>query len=136
MLRYVTLGADDLEAAGRFYDAVLAPLGVVRLVQHGSEIGYGAPPAPGEKPSAKLGILSPFDGGPASFGNGVDVAFDAPSREAVDAFHAAALAAGGRDEGGPGLRPQYSPTFYTAYVRDPPGNKLNAVFDGPAPRTA
>lgn len=131
MLRYVTLGADDLEAAVLFYDAALAPLGYVQLVRHATEIGYGLPPPAGGKPVARLWILKPFDGGEASFGNGVDVAFDAPSRVAVDAFHAAALAAGGRDEGGPGLRPHYSPTFYTAYVRDPTGNKLNAVFDGP-----
>jgi catechol 2,3-dioxygenase-like lactoylglutathione lyase family enzyme len=132
MIRYVTLGADDLDAAARFYDAALAPLGLVRLVTRDNEIGYGRRAADGEPGTSRLWILRPFDGGRASFGNGVDVAFDAPSRAAVDAFHAGALLAGGTDEGAPGLRPNYSPTFYTAYVRDPVGNKLNAVFDGPA----
>jgi catechol 2,3-dioxygenase-like lactoylglutathione lyase family enzyme len=131
MLRYVTLGADDLEAAGRFYDAVLAPLGYVRLSTRDGELGYGPPPVGDAKPRSQLFIMTPFNGGHASYGNGVDVAFHAPSREAVDAFHAAALANGGSDEGGPGLRPQYLPTFYTAYVRDPTGNKLNAVIVDP-----
>ncbi|MFM7444877.1 MAG: VOC family protein, partial [Tabrizicola sp.] len=69
----------------------------------------------------------PFDGNPASVGNGTMVSFLAQTRAQVDAFHAAALAHGGTDEGAPGLRPQYGPHFYAAYVRDPDGNKLNAV---------
>lgn len=79
----------------------------------------------------RLWILLPFDGQGESFGNGVDIAFMAPSREAVDAFYAAAIAHGAKDEGGPGLRRHYTPTFYTAYVRDPTGNKINAVFNQP-----
>lgn len=129
MLRYVTLGADDLGAAARFYDAALAPLGYVRQVTTEVELGYGPPLPDGGKPKPRLWILKPYDGRPATFGNGVDVAFEASSSAAVDAFHAAALAAGGTDEGPPGIRPHYSPTFYTAYVRDPVGNKLNAVFN-------
>ena len=132
MIRYVTLGANDLQQAGRFYDAVLAPIGYVRLSTKDGEIGYGARPVGDAKPRSRLFIMTPFDGGRASHGNGVDVAFDAPSQEAVDAFHGAALAHGGSDEGGPGLRPHYSPTFYSAYVRDPTGNKLNAVFIAPS----
>lgn len=126
MLRYVTLGSSDLGRSARFYDAVLAPLGYSRLVTSARELGYGTPGAP-----AELWVLTPFNGEPATHGNGTDVAFDAPSHAAIDAFHAAALAHGGSDEGGPGLRPHYTPTFYTAYVRDPDGNKLNAVFDAP-----
>ena len=76
--------------------------------------------------------MTPFDGGRASHGNGVDVAFDAPSQEAVDAFHAAALAHGGSDEGGPGLRPQYSPTFYSAYVRDATRQQAERGFIAPS----
>jgi catechol 2,3-dioxygenase-like lactoylglutathione lyase family enzyme len=129
MLRYVTLGADDLALAARFYDAAMAPLGYVRLVTTDAEIGYGAPPPAGAAGNPQLWILKPFDGGKATSGNGVDVALDAPSREAVDAFHEAALAAGGTDEGRPGLRLNYSPTFYTAYVRDTSGNKINAVYN-------
>ena len=72
-------------------------------------------------------MLPPFDGRPAERGNGWHCAFLAPSRAAVDAFHTAALGAGGSDEGAPGLRPQYTENYYGAYVRDPDGNKLQAV---------
>jgi len=130
MLAYITIGTNDLERAGRFYDAALAPLGFGRLKTSDREIGYGvAAPAAGTKPSS-LWVLKPFNGLPATWGNGIDVALLAPSRAAIDAFHAAALAHGGFDEGAPGLRPQYHATFYTAYVRDPDGNKINAVFEG------
>ncbi|MFN3970826.1 MAG: hypothetical protein ACK4L4_05550 [Gemmobacter sp.] len=74
-----------------------------------------------------LWVTRPFDGGPARAGNGAMVAFAAPGRAAVEAFHAAALAQGGADEGAPGLRPQYGAGFYAAYVRDPDGNKVAAV---------
>jgi catechol 2,3-dioxygenase-like lactoylglutathione lyase family enzyme len=131
MIHYITLGSSDLGRSGRFYDAVLAPLGYVRLVSTDEELGYGVAPQPGHKRKCWLWVLKPFNGQPASAGNGVDLAFVAPSRVAIDAFHAAALAHGGSDEGAPGLRLHYSPTFYTAYVRDPDGNKLNAVYDLP-----
>jgi catechol 2,3-dioxygenase-like lactoylglutathione lyase family enzyme len=71
--------------------------------------------------------MSPYNGETATVGNGVHVAFKADNRAAVDAFHAAALAAGGTDEGAPGLRPHYHEHYYGAYVRDPDGNKLQAV---------
>jgi hypothetical protein len=129
MIRYVTLGADDLVRAGFFYDAALEPLGYIRQITTEVELGYGPPVRAGIRPKPLLWVLKPYDGRPATFGNGVDVAFEASSSAAVDAFHAAALAAGGTDEGGPGIRAHYSPTFYTAYVRDPVGNKLNAVYN-------
>lgn len=129
MISYVTLGSSDLERSARFYDAVLAPLGYSRLATSETELGYGTPPREGQRRKCWLWVVKPFNGQAASAGNGVDLAFAAPSRAAIDAFHAAALAQGGSDEGGPGLRPHYSPTFYTAYVRDPDGNKINAVFD-------
>jgi catechol 2,3-dioxygenase-like lactoylglutathione lyase family enzyme len=72
-------------------------------------------------------IYTPADGRPATWGNGTHVAFIADSRDQVDAFHAAALEQGGMDEGKPGLRPHYGPNYYAAYVRDPDGNKLQAV---------
>jgi catechol 2,3-dioxygenase-like lactoylglutathione lyase family enzyme len=131
MFKYVTLGSNDLSASGRFYDAALAPLGIARLVTTEHELGYGLPPAAGEKRKCWLYVLKPFNGKAATSGNGVDIAFAAPSRAAVDAFHAAAMAQGGQDEGPPGLRTHYTPLFYTAYVRDPFGNKINAVFDQP-----
>jgi catechol 2,3-dioxygenase-like lactoylglutathione lyase family enzyme len=129
MLAYITIGTNDLERAGRFYDAALAPLGFGRLKTSAHEIGYGSPQGDAAVSPPSLWILIPFNGLPATWGIGVDVALRATSRAAVDRFHAAALAHGGLDEGAPGLRPQYHATFYTAYVRDPDGNKLNAVFE-------
>ncbi len=81
----------------------------------------------GEATGPKLFVLPPFDGAGQHPGNGWHAAFLAADRATVDAFHAAAMAAGGSDEGAPGLRPHYHPNYYGAYVRDPDGNKLQAV---------
>lgn len=126
MLLYVTVGTNDLERAGRFYDAVLPLLGYRRQKQAEGEIGYGAD----DDVRCRLWVVEPFNRQPATFGNGATVALDAPSRAAVDAFHAAALANGGTDEGAPGLRP-FHPDFYAAFVRDLDGNKLSAVCERP-----
>lgn len=126
MLLYLTLGTNDLAAATRFYDAALAPLGLIRRATEADEIGYGA----AEDSRCRLWITRPFDGRPASIGNGSMPAFAAASPLEVRAFHAAAIAHGGTDEGKPGLRP-YGPAFFAAYVRDPDGNKLSAVHEGP-----
>lgn len=122
---YLTLGTADVARAARFYDATLAPLGMVRRATEPTEVGYGHP----DDRRARLWITLPFDEKPASVGNGTMPAFAAPSQEAVKAFHAAALAHGGTDEGAPGLRP-HGPSFFAAYVRDPDGNKLSAVHGG------
>jgi catechol 2,3-dioxygenase-like lactoylglutathione lyase family enzyme len=122
---YLTLGTNDLARAARFYDAALAPLGFVRRATERTELGYGLP----EDRRTRIWITQPFDGNPATVGNGSMPAFVAPDQDAVRAFHRAALAAGGTDEGPPGLRP-YGPQFFAAYVRDPDGNKLSAVHEG------
>ena len=126
MFLYITLGTNDLATARRFYDAVMPTLGLDRRAEDDSEIGYGAP-APER---IRLWVTKPFDGRPATVGNGSMPAFVAASRSAVDAFHAAGLAAGGTDEGAPGLRP-HGPHFYACYLRDPDGNKLSAVCETP-----
>lgn len=125
MFSYVSIGTRDLDRAKAFYDATLAPLGHARV----TEADPGARSATWglDDPGPHLWVTEPFDGQPASPGNGTMVSFLAESRAQVDAFHAAALAHGGLDEGAPGCRPQYGPNFYAAYVRDPDGNKLNAV---------
>ena len=124
-LLYLTLGINDLDRAARFYDAALAPLGLVRRATEPTEVGYGF----AADRRTRIWITHPFDGKPATVGNGSMIALDAPSRAAVDEFHRAGLAAGGTDEGAPGLRP-YGPTFYAAYLRDPDGNKISAVHGG------
>jgi catechol 2,3-dioxygenase-like lactoylglutathione lyase family enzyme len=133
MFSYVSLGTNDLARAMRFFDAVLDPLGHLRIEDYDREdrsAAWGQ-----DDPGPHLWVTQPFDGQPATVGNGTMVSFLAPSRAAVDAFHAAALACGGKDACAPGLRPQYGPHFYAAYVRDPDGNKLNAVCYQPATDT-
>ena len=125
MFLYITLGTNDLERATRFYDPVMATLGLVRARTLDDEIGYAAP----DDSRCRLWVTRPFDGRPATVGNGSMPALVAASRAAVDAFHRAALANGGTDEGAPGLRP-FGPSFYACYVRDPDGNKLSAVCEG------
>ncbi len=126
MLLYTTVGTNDLDRAGRFYDAVLSALSYVRQKEAPGEIGYAAD---GDV-RCRFWVVEPFNREPATFGNGVTIALVAPSRAAVDAFHAAALAAGGTDEGAPGLRPFHA-SFYAAFVRDHDGNKLAAVCEKP-----
>ncbi len=123
MYSHITLGSNDLSKAKEFYDAALAPLGLSAVMEFDGAVAYG----PSAEPGPRLFICTPFDGGAANFGNGTHVALDAPTRAAVDAFHAAAMAQGGSDEGAPGLRPQYTSNYYGAYVRDLDGNKLQAV---------
>jgi catechol 2,3-dioxygenase-like lactoylglutathione lyase family enzyme len=121
MFSHVTLGTNDLAKAEPFYDAIMAVLGHPLLMKQGGVLAYGS--WTGEK----IFIVPPYDGRPASHGNGEHVAFITQDRAIVDAFHAAALANGGSDEGAPGLRPHYHANYYGAYVRDPDGNKLQAV---------
>jgi catechol 2,3-dioxygenase-like lactoylglutathione lyase family enzyme len=125
MFSYVSLGTADLARAIAFYDAVLACLGHARI--DGYDPGATSAAWGLDDPGPHLWVTLPFDGQPASIGNGTMVSFLARTRAAVDAFHAAALAHGGSDEGSPGPRPEYGPQFYAGYVRDPDGNKLNAV---------
>jgi catechol 2,3-dioxygenase-like lactoylglutathione lyase family enzyme len=134
MITYICLGTHDLQRAVRFYDPVMAALGHARCRTPGEEdfgdlMGWGSYNDHGAHEVA-LWLGKPFDGGPPSSGNGTMVAFRATSWTQVDAFHEAAVTSGGSSEGAPGLRPQYNPDFYAAYVRDPDGNKLAAVCRG------
>jgi catechol 2,3-dioxygenase-like lactoylglutathione lyase family enzyme len=126
MFSHVTLGTGDLARARAFYDPVMAALGLTAPFALPGTLVYGDLAGP------KLFIVSPFDGGQATSGNGTHVALLAKSRADVDAFHAAALAHGGSDEGAPGPRPHYHPNYYGAYVRDPDGNKVCIVCHKPA----
>jgi len=121
MFSHVTLGTNDWTRAKPFWAAVTEALGIPVLFEYDGGIAYGEATGP------KVFIGPPFDGQPATHGNGTHVAFIAGDRATVDAFYAAALANGGADEGPPGPRPHYHPNYYGAYVRDPDGNKLQAV---------
>ena len=121
---HVALGTNDLAKARAFYDAVLAPLGYKRLKDFGDGGScWGAS-------TEEFMVLKPANGEPATFANGGTVSFVAPSRAAVAAFHRAALAAGGKDEGAVGPR-GFWPNAYAGYVRDPDGNKLAAYCREP-----
>lgn len=127
MIAYVTVGADDIPRAKRFYAAVLPALGYA-LKEGPQGLSFALPIPPGQ--SAVLPdfyVKAPFDGGPASAGNGAMVAFEARDQQQVRDLHAAGLAAGGSDAGQPGFRAPYGPHFYVGYLRDPQGNKI-AVF--------
>lgn len=126
MFSHVTVGSNDLERSGRFYDAVLVPLGLRRRMVEPD----GGPEAlcwVGRVAYPRFYVYSPFDGQSATPGNGAMIAFIAPAREAVDAAYAAGIAAGGKDEGQPGIRASYAPDYYGAYLRDPDGNKVHLV---------
>ncbi len=121
MFSHVTLGTNDWARAKPFWLAVMEVLGHPVMFEREGGIAFGLPAGP------KTFVGSTFDGQPAQPGNGIHIAYLADTREQVDAFHAAALARGGTDEGSPGLRPHYHPHYYGAYVRDPDGNKVQAV---------
>ena len=127
MIAYVTVGADDISRAKSFYSAFLLTLGY-GLKEGPEGLSYALPIQPGQSPILPDFYVKPtFDGHPASAGNGAMVAFEARSQSQVRDLHAAALAAGGFDEGQPGFRASYGPHFYVGYLRDPQGNKI-AVF--------
>lgn len=130
MIAYVTVGANDMTRAGRFYDAFLPALGYTVEGYHG-DLSYLPPEVPGQRPGTEFYVKSPFDGGAASPGNGAMVAFEVPSQAHLRALHAAALAAGGSDAGAPGFRADYGAHFYVGYLRDPDGNKIALFCDDP-----
>ncbi|ACL62925.1 VOC family protein [Methylobacterium nodulans] len=129
MYSHIVVGTDDLQTALAFYDRVLAVLGLRRIAADdvSGAIGYAAD---GGSRAPMFFVGPPLNGCAAAPGNGTTVAFLAQDEEVVRQWHAAALAAGGSDEGPPGLRPQYHPGYYAAYSRDPDGNKLCCVFHG------
>jgi catechol 2,3-dioxygenase-like lactoylglutathione lyase family enzyme len=123
VLDHVSIPVADLERAARFYDPVLATLGLERRKERPGAIGYG-PPA---RPAPVFWVLSRQAGHPAQPGTGLHISFQAPDRRSVDAFFETALRCGGRDAGRPGLRPQYTSPFYGAFVLDLDGFKIEAV---------
>ena len=119
MLNHISIGVRDTARAKRFYDAALEPLGYTCLSEQPGSLGYGS-----EAVALWIGAAErPI---PADEKSGLHFCFDAPSRKSVDAFHAAALRSGGRDNGKPGLRGDYGPSYYAAFVVDPDGYRIEA----------
>lgn len=124
LIDHLSVGVPDIEAARAFYVPVLAILGCDCLATTSRFAAYG-------RTAPEFLVMTPYDLKAATVGNGTHIAFTATGRDRVDAFHAAALAAGGRDAGAPGPRPDYPDMdVYTAYVRDPFGNKLEVIHNG------
>jgi catechol 2,3-dioxygenase-like lactoylglutathione lyase family enzyme len=125
MFDHVSIGVRNLAVAQRFYDAALKPLGFSRLSTGETWLGYG-------KESTGLSISVTDHPVPADTRSGLHFCFTAPDRKAVDAFHAAATGAGGTDNGKPGLRADYGPSYYAAFAVDPDGYRLEAYTDAAA----
>lgn len=123
MFDHVSIGVRDLARAKRFYDAALGPLGYVRLSEDAGALGYG-------RGRVALWIGTAARPVPADPGSNLHFCFAAPTRAAVDAFHAAALSTGGADNGGPGLRPDYGADYYAAFAVDPDGYRIEAYCGG------
>ena len=119
MLNHVSIGVRDIARTKAFYDAALKPLGYKCLSEGADSLGYGAK-------SVALWIGATEKPVPAEKASGLHFCLDAPTRKSVDAFHAAALKAGGKDNGKPGLRSDYGPNYYAAFVVDPDGYRIEA----------
>ena len=124
IIDHLSIGVPGIGAATEFYDGLMAALGCGRLATTDGFAAYG-------DGAVQFLVMVPEDGAPHGAGNGTHICFTADSPEAVDAFHRHALAHGGSDAGPPGPRPGYpKPDVYTAFVRDPFGNKLEAIHNG------
>lgn len=121
IVHHVSMGVGDLAAAAAFYDRVMATIGARRMLELPDAVAYG-------KQFPEFWVQKPINGQPAATANGTHFAFIAPNREAVDAFHAAALEAGGTSDGAPGLRPEYTPDYYGCFVIDLDGHKIEAAI--------
>jgi catechol 2,3-dioxygenase-like lactoylglutathione lyase family enzyme len=121
MFSHVTIGTNNIHQAQNFYGPVLKTLGHSCFSRSSSFLAYG------KLAGAQIWLIHPFDGKEATIGNGIHIALIAIDRQSVDNFHATALELGGTNEGSPGLRIHYHKGYYGAYIRDPEGNKLQAV---------
>lgn len=134
MLSYITVGANDVPRSGRFYAAILTPLGYEKK-EATDAVEFALPKVPGRAGGPTVYVKKPYDGKEATVGNGSMTAFQAGTHEMVRSLHAAGLEAGGSDEGAPGFRAEYSEHFYVGYLRDPLGNKVAIFCADPAEGT-
>ena len=123
MIDHVSIGVRDLAASTRFYDSALAPLGYVKLHEREKTVGW----ARSGKTHAEFWINARPGMKPVAVDGGIHICLRTLGTEAVDAFHAAAVAAGGTSDGAPGARREYSDKYYAAFIRDLDGNKIEAV---------
>ena len=129
IVSHVSIGTNSFERAVAFYDRVLAVLGCRRVMEHPGAVAYG-------KQFPEFWVQTPIDGSAASVGNGTHFGFIAASKEQVDAFYEAAVAAGANGDGAPGPRPMYGEPYYGCFVRDLDGHKIEAAFwDAEAAKT-
>ncbi|MDA9411001.1 VOC family protein [Bradyrhizobium sp. CCBAU 45384] len=120
MIHHVSVGTNDVGRAKAFYDPLMRLIGFRLIKVSPTAVHYGAS-------DIAFSLETPIDGQPASAGNGVHIAFQAPDRDTVRRFHQVALAQGGGDAGAPGIRANYNANYFGAFVRDPDGNKIEAV---------
>lgn len=124
MISYVTIGTDDVQTSAKFWEVVLAPLGYKKFWE-GAGVGF-AIDGDSNKPGS-VWVMNPYNKQKAVPSNGTMIGFNAPTKESVDEFHANAIANGGTCEGPPGVREDYGPNFYVAYIRGIDGNKVSAL---------
>ena len=127
IISHVSIGTNHFERAVAFYDSVLATLGCKQLMKYPGAVAYG-------RAFPEFWVQTPIDGRPANVGNGTHFGFVANSKESVHAFHAAALAAGGTDDGAPGPRPDYTDAYYGCFIRDLDGHKIEATYWNEEPK--
>lgn len=132
MITYITIGADDIGKAKQFYLSILPSLGYA-LQESAAGLSFALPVSEGQPDnSVEFYVKAPFNGLPATAGNGTMVAFQANSQQQVRDLYRVALTEGnGTSEGAPGFRPDYSPEFYVCYLRDPQGNKISIYSNNP-----
>ena len=121
IISHVSVGTNRFPEARAFYEKVLTPLGCKVIMEMGGAVAFG-------RQFPEFWVQTPLNGGKAETANGIHFAFFASSKAEVDAFHKAALAAGGKDEGKPGGRPDYGEPYYGAFIRDLDGHKIEAAF--------
>ena len=121
IISHISIGTNNFDRAVVFYDRVLSTLGCKQIMKHPGAVAYG-------KEFPEFWVQTPFNGEPATIGNGSHIGFIANTKEAVHAFHEAALNEGGIDDGAPGPRPDYGDAYYGCFIRDIDGNKIEATY--------
>ena len=121
IISHISIGTNNFDRAVVFYDKVLSTLGCKQIMKHPGAVAYG-------KEFPEFWVQTPYDGAPATVGNGSHIGFIANTKEAVHEFHEAALSLGGKDDGAPGPRPDYGEAYYGCFIKDLDGNKIEATF--------